>query len=275
MNELQQNEFEILKYFSEFSKKHDIKYSLYAGTLLGAIRHSGFIPWDDDIDVSLLRKDFEKFEKKFIKSDYILDGYIYQSRKVYPYNVQPFSKIRNKKMNIKERMPETQKGNYGPWIDLFPIDNVPDDLQKRREQYEKVTYYNNIIKKIMFFQVIPENKGIKRKIKMILQKINDKIYPLYFFMPYLYRKRDKYMTMYNDIETLHVANLSYLYYKNFDDYSKQVFLKKDLESVTTTRFESEYFYIPQNYDKILTQMYGDYMTFPPESERKKHNIEEV
>lgn len=275
MNELQQNEFEILKYFKDFSEENNIEYTLYSGTLLGAIRHGGFIPWDDDIDVGLLRSDFDKFERRFIDSDYASDGYIYQSRRIYPYNIQPFSKIRNKKMNIKERMPETQKGNYGPWIDVFPFDNIPNDPQKRLEQYEKVTYYNNILKKIMFFQVIPENKGVKRKVKKVLQKINDKIYPLYFFVPYLYKKRDEYMTMYNDMDTTHVADLSYLYYENFEDYSKQFFKKSDLKDITTTKFETEHFNIPKNYDEILNQMYGDYMTMPPESERKKHKIEEI
>src|SRR5699024_4027266 len=223
----------------------------------------------------MLRKDFEKFEDFFINSDYEKVGYFYMSRKLYPFNAQPFSKIRSKNMNIKERMPATQKGNFGPWIDIFPFDNIPNDSKKRREQYNKVTFYNNIIKKIMLFQVVPENKGLKRRFKEVLQKINDKIYPLYFFMPYLYKKRNKYMTMYNDVETSHVADLSFLYYKDYEDYSRHIFKKEYLEDLTDGQFETEFFKIPKKYDDILTIMYDEYMILPPDSERKTHNIEEV
>lgn len=275
MNELQKNEFKILKYFKKIAEENDINYFLYAGTLLGSIRHQGFIPWDDDIDIGMLRKDFEKFEEFFINSDYEMDGYLYMSRKLYPFNAQPFSKIRSKNMNIRERMPATQKGNFGPWIDIFPFDNIPNDSKKRREQYNKVTFYNNIIKKIMLFQVVPENKGLKRRFKEVLQKINDKIYPLYFFMPYLYKKRNKYMTMYNDVETSHVADLSFLYYKDYEDYSRHIFKKEYLEDLTDGQFETEFFKIPKKYDDILTIMYDEYMILPPDSERKTHNIEEV
>lgn len=275
MNELQQNEFETLKYFKEFAEKNNIDYTLYAGTLLGAVRHQGFIPWDDDVDVGLLREDFEKFEELFIKSDYESQGYIYMSRKLFPFNVQSFSKIRSKKMNIREKMPNTQKGNFGAWIDIFPFDNIPDDPKKRYIQYKKITFYNNIIKKIMLFQVVPENKGFKRKIKKILQKINDTIYPFYFFMHILYNRRDKYMKMYNNEDTTHVGDLTYYYYKDYKDYSRQFFKKKDLKDTTIGQFETEKFNIPKNYDEILTQMYDEYMVLPPESERKKHKIEQV
>src|SRR5699024_10674141 len=149
---------------------------------------------------------------------------------------------------------------------LKKIRDVPDNPKARRKQYEKVTFYNNLLKKIMFFQVVPENEGIKRKIKVILQKLNHAIYPLYFFMPYLYKKRDRYMKMYNDIDTIHSADLSYLYHKDYEDYSKKIFKKTDLKDTEAIQFESDTFNIPKNYDEILTQVYGDYMTLPPESE---------
>lgn len=275
MNELQKEDYEILKYFKKFVKKNKIDYFLYAGTLLGSVRHKGFIPWDDDIDVGMLRKDFDKFERKFIDSNYEADDLIYMSRKLYPFNIQPFSKIRSKKMKVKERMPATQKGNYGPWIDLFPFDNIPDDPKKRIEQYKKITFYNTILKKIMLFQVVPENKGIKRSIKTVIQKVNEKLYPLYFFIPYLYKKRDKYMTMYNNEDTSSVADLSFLYYEDYEDYCRHIFKKEYVTDLIEGQFETEKFKIPRNYNEILTIMYDDYMVLPPESERKTHNIEEI
>src|SRR5699024_9240851 len=211
MNALQEAEFNILKYFDQFTKEHDLDYFLYAGTLLGAIRHKGFIPWDDDIDVGMKRDEFEKFEELFMNSNYKEDGYIYQSRKVYPLQALPLSKIRSKELNMIERMPKTQKGNYGPWIDIFPFDNIPNDPEKRAEQYKKITFYNNLIKKFLLIQVEPSDKGIKKSVKIVVQWLNETLHPFYFFMPYLFRKRHEYMTMYNNIETTHAGDLSYMY----------------------------------------------------------------
>ena len=165
MNDLQKAEFNILKYFDQFTKKHNLDYFLYAGTLLGSIRHKGFIPWDDDIDVGMKRDEFEKFESLFLNSNYKEDGYIYQSRKVYPFQALPISKIRSKEIEMIERMPKTQKGNYGPWIDIFPFDNIPDDPKLRINQYNKVNFYNNLIKKLLLIQVEPNDRGIKKNCK--------------------------------------------------------------------------------------------------------------
>lgn len=180
MNDLQKAEFNILKYFDQFTKKHNLDYFLYAGTLLGSIRHKGFIPWDDDIDVGMKRDEFGKFESLFLNSNYKEDGYIYQSRKVYPFQALPISKIRSKEIEMIERMPKTQKGNYGPWIDIFPFDNIPDDPKLRIDQYNKVNFYNNLIKKLLLIQVEPNDRGIKKTVKRIVQRMNEKLHPLYF-----------------------------------------------------------------------------------------------
>lgn len=275
MNELQQAEFNILKYFDRFAKENDIPYFLYAGTLLGAIRHEGFIPWDDDIDAGLLRSDFEDFEQKFMDSSYKEDGYIYQTRKIYPFQTFEISKIRSNELNMTERMPKTQKGNHGPWIDIFPFDNIPDDEEKRQEQYKKVTFYNSILKKFLMIQVEPEDKGIKKILKKIIQWTNETFHQFYFFLPYIFRKRYEWMTKYNDIETNYAADISYMYYKDFNDFSKRFFKKEDLKTLTTATFENKLFNIPQNYDEILSTHYGDYMTLPKKEDRKIHKIEYV
>lgn len=273
MNSLQEADYKILKYFDQFAKKNDIHYILYGGTMLGAVRHQGFIPWDDDIDVAMKRNEFEKFEKLFIESDYEANDYIYQSRKVFPYQALPFSKIRSNELNIIERSPTTQKGNYGPWIDIFPYDNVPDNDEGRKEQYKKVNFYNKIIKKFLLVQVEPEDQGIKKNAKKIFQMLNEKLYRFYFFLPYVFRKRHEWMTKYNNEKTKDIGDLSYIYYKEYEHYSKSIIKNSELDQLIKMKFEDSYFDIPKNYDKILKKYYGDYMTLPKESERKVHKIE--
>lgn len=273
MNTLQKEEYKILEYFDNFAQEKNLQYILYSGTMLGAVRHEGFIPWDDDIDVAMRRKEYDKFEQLFINHNYQKEDYTYQSRRLNPYQVLPFSKIRSKKLNIIERSPKTQKGNYGPWIDIFPLDNIPNDIKAQKDQYKKVSFYNGLLKKFLLIQVEPQDKGIKRKLKNIIQKTNEKFYKYYFFLPYLFRKRDEYMTMYNDTETDFVADLSYIYYKNYDEYSKFIMPSKDLDKLIKVKFENNYFNIPENFDGILERNYGDYMTIPSESERKVHKIE--
>lgn len=273
MNPLQEAEFNILKYFDAFTKKNKLTYTLYAGTMLGSVRHKGFIPWDDDIDVGMKRAEFEKFEKLFLESGYEEAGYIYQSRKIYPFQALALSKIRSKEINMIERMPTTQKGNYGPWIDIFPFDNIPDERKKREEQYEKIRFYNELIKKFLLVQVEPEDTGIKKIAKKIVQSSNEKLHRAYFFLPYLFKKRHEWMTKYNHIETSHSADLAHMHYKNFEDFSKTIFKNEELDHLIAGKFENELFPIPKNYDEMLTTLYGDYMKLPKESERKQHKIE--
>lgn len=273
MNPLQEAELNILKYYDEFTKKNKLAYTLYAGTLLGSVRHEGFIPWDDDIDVGMKRADFEQFEKLFIQSNYEKDGFIYQSRKIYPFQALPLSKIRSTEIDMVERMPTTQKGNYGPWIDIFPFDNIPDNEEQRVEQYKKVSFYNRLIKKFLLVQVEPEDQGLKKFAKKIVQSSNEKLYRTYFFLPYLFNQRERWMTKYNDIETSHSADLAHMHYKNYTDFTKTIFKNEDLNHLTEGKFGDQYYPIPKNYDEILTTLYGDYMTLPKKSERKQHKIE--
>lgn len=273
VNALQEAELNILKYFDEFTKKHGINYTLYAGTLLGAVRHEGFIPWDDDIDVGMKRADFEEFEKRFIQSDYEKDGFIYQSQKVYPSQALSLSKIRSREIDMVERMPSTQKGNYGPWIDIFPFDQIPNDQEKRVEQYKKVSFYNELIKKFLLVQVEPADKGLKKFTKKIVQSSNENLHRAYFFLPYLFRKRHEWMTKYNGTETSHSADLAHMHYKSYEEYGTTIFNNDDLEDLTEGKFEDQYFPIPKNYDKILTTLYGNYMELPKKADRKQHKIE--
>lgn len=275
MNDIQKAEFKILGYFHKFCENHNLKYSLYGGTLLGSIRHKGFIPWDDDTDVMMKRDEFERFEKLFLKSDYEREGYSYQTRKLIPSYALAFSKIRTREINIRERVSKTQKGNYGPWLDIFPLDNVPDDEDLRRAQFKKVAFYNKLIRLFLLVYLKEEDKGLRKILKGLVQWSNENLGRLYFFMPYIFRKRNHYMTMYNQVSTSHCADISYIFYKDYEDFSKQIFENQMMDDLILGEFESGDFFIPRKYDEILTIMYGDYMELPPVEERKQHNLEYI
>ena len=119
MNELQQKELDLLKEFVKFCELHNLTYFLIGGTLLGAIRHLGFIPWDDDIDVGMPRPDYDRFcelaEKHFVGDIFFQS---YRSDKGYPYI---FSKLRNSNTTFIEKIYRHVPMNHGVYIDIFPL----------------------------------------------------------------------------------------------------------------------------------------------------------
>lgn len=273
MNELQKEELRILEYFIEFANKNNIKYSLYAGTLLGAIRHTGFIPWDDDVDVAMTRNEFKRFEELFIKDNYKEDNLTYHSRIIFRNLAIPFSKIRSNNLNIIEKLPKTQPLFYGPWIDVFPYDNIPDDPILRKCQFSKIKFYNKLIVLFSLVHVENTNKTLKNKIRYIIQKFNELTYKFNPILILSYKFRDREIQKYTNTKTKYKADLSYMFYSSYEDYEKTFVLSESFDKTTFANFENIKCSIFSEYDSILTSLYGDYMVLPPENERKIHKIE--
>ena len=124
---------DLLKHFDAICKEHNIKYWLSSGTCLGAVRHGGFIPWDDDLDVEMLRDDYMKFEKVFKETD----DYVLQTYKNDPYYVVPFAKLRNKKTEIAEHGQDLRYKYKGVYIDIFVLEKIPHSVANF---YNKVSW---------------------------------------------------------------------------------------------------------------------------------------
>ena len=257
---LQLEEFKILCEFKKFCNKHGLQYYLEGGTLLGAIRHKGFIPWDDDIDTIMPRKDYEKFIELTKKEQLGNNIFILTRDSGYDFH-SPYLKICNTNTIVSEvdhmcgieRFYET-----GIFIDVFPIDGAGNstkvislryifmDIIKILERYAWMT--EEYVKDLPFL------KRIRAKICHFLgtefwKKWLDKI-----FMKYEFGKT-KYVSQ--------IAWSSKLVYNRTDEYMKQV----------EVEFEGELFTVPSCYDARLSMMYGDYMKLPPEEERQsKHAI---
>ncbi|HAT4246479.1 TPA: LicD family protein [Clostridium perfringens] len=240
---------EILKYIDELCEKNSIDYFINFGTLIGAIRHQGFIPWDDDIDICMERSEYERF-LKIIKEEnkYRL---INSSTQNYYYN--NFSRICDKKTYLTfYNIPNIE--NMGVFVDVFPLDNIPQNINKKEEMFKKIyelsdeIYYSLPLK---WYKTL----GIKRKIKMYLYKIFNK--NLNYFN--LINQMDKIMKEYNGKTDI----LSCLCLP--DD--RMTFTKKEYSGRIRVKFENIEVNAPLNYDMILRKLYGDYMKMPREIEQ--------
>lgn len=169
MNQLQQEDLNILNWVTKECDQHGINYILDSGTFLGAVRHKGFIPWDDDVDIAMLREEYSKFEDVMVNKLIDKSGYRYQSRMIDKYYVNEFAKVRSDKIDVREVVSKTQKGFNGAWIDVFPFDNVPDDKNLRLKQFNKVDKLNRMINLQLLVQL---TKRIKELEKSLNQQFN-------------------------------------------------------------------------------------------------------
>ncbi|MCH5180668.1 MAG: LicD family protein [Erysipelotrichales bacterium] len=265
MNELQQKELDLLKEFTEFCKLHNLTYFLIGGTLLGAIRHSGFIPWDDDIDVGMPRPDYDMFcelaEKHFIGDTFFQS---YRSDKHYPY---VFSKLRNSNTTFIEKIYKHVPMNHGVYIDIFPIDGISKNANEKKKKMDRRV----MIKAIPFFISWPVNLMRKPRLKFFLTDILIDILlcPFLLFNINNWSKRlyEKSMKKIKISESTYVANMQCGDYRN----KKNIYPTYLLDEYVDWQFEDLICKVPKNYDEFLTLSYGDYMKLPPLSEQVGHH----
>lgn len=262
LKDVQKVQVEILKEFDRICKKYDIKYQLFAGTLLGAIRHKGFIPWDDDIDVCLLRSDYEKFLKvcnSDLNEKYFLQNYETDKN----YNAQ-FSKIRKNDTLFIEKITSDSNIHKGIYIDIFPLDNILKDkfLGKLHQKILYILGRVNLtrIKKLCLQRHNPLNKIFSLTIHNIMNCV-----PKIWFD----KLQTKVATIFNNKKTGYVSHLTNGVSKV--RYDKFTFEKKYINDIIFVEFENELFPISKDYHKILTQLYGDYFKLPPINEQKPHH----
>ena len=245
-------QIEILDEFVRICNKHKLTYFLYGGTLLGAIRHKGFIPWDDDIDVSMPRKDYDKFiviAQKELNSKYYLD--CYETNKDY---YLPFAKVKKNNTLFDEAECTNIEHHKGIYIDIFPLENVKD---------------NHKIRKIraLFIRSIVETMFYKLKIR----PLNKVRHPVIVFILSLLRKKSlmewqkRLMTKNKNDKSLYVCGLSGSY-----AYEKELILREYLIPAKKVVFEGKEYMGMNNYDAYLSKVYGDYMKLPPKEKRVNH-----
>ena len=246
---------DILNYIDEICKEMNIEYSLAYGTLLGAIRHKGFIPWDDDIDVLLMRKDYDELIIKLKQNSNtkyrIIDNNINSN---YYY---PFAKIVDTGTIAKM---EDNTTEHGIWVDIFPLDNLPDNRIKRWMYLKCCFIYRSIII-AMTTDFKASNLGKKKIVKYILNNIANMIGKNYIMKQYV-----AFIKVYIGQKTEYVGCLSSPY------IGKEVFERNKIKLMNKILFEGREYSAIKEWDYYLRKLYGDYMTLPPIDKRRVHSI---
>ena len=240
----QEEMMKILKWFHYFCEKNHLHYTLYSGSLIGAIRHQGFIPWDDDVDVIMPAKDYFKCCELLSEEEEYEFLSIFNNKE---YFTSTISKLLSKKYKREERnFPLRQKMGIG--IDIWPLGGFPNDISGQKVFSDNMEKIGNEWKKKV---VIPYGTSLfcKRDYEQLVKKIKETIL--------------KY-----DLADSRWASCIYCGTFGFNHGRSRVMLKEDYINRHLTKFETEKFWIPDGYDKILKADYGDYMILPPEEKRE-------
>lgn len=243
----------MLSAFDDYCSEHNLTYFLAYGTLLGAIRHNGFIPWDNDIDVWMPRPDYDLLRELTEKQSIAEDLYILDWRKERTF---PFAKLINNKTILREHFLVTEN-NLGLYIDIFPLDGLPNDDETIHDLQAKSCRLNRI------YSFANYRFGTGKNIHMKLLKLV--LFPISRIVSSkkICQKLDELCKEFNFDKSIYVGSLTW-------GYGFKEKINKGCFEPIKWEFENKEYYIPKGYDEILRNYYGDYLTLPPEEKRIIH-----
>lgn len=262
LRKVQLVQLEIAKEIKRVCDDNNIAYFLDSGSLLGAVRHKGFIPWDDDMDLGMMRDDYERFLKiapNALGKDFELIDW--KREPEYPH---AFAKVMRKKTVFLEEAVGRQKKN-GFFVDIFPYDNVCPDKKQFDRYRKKMMFYRGIIRAKCHLRTWRSHNHFYFKIW--LKNIPLRILSVFCSKRKLIDKYETVATIYNGKPCKKV------YLAGGGNYLGWQIPKECFMKLIELPFEDDVFSVPKGYDTYLKTAYGDYMKFPPESEREnRHSI---
>lgn len=256
--------YSIFKDFDKFCRENDIHYFLVAGTALGAVRHGGFIPWDDDIDVAMDIKNYKRF-LEIAKTNMGSDKYFVQNYMTEKNYNTFFTKVRLNDTVYEEFAVKKMDIHKGFWIDIFPFYNIPDDDEEWKKMSKRLVFIEKLFnfKKCGYSNFSTGSKTVqafKNVARIILHYV-------LVLVPssYLISKRNKIAEKYLHVETKRIGASSY----HFIIEKEELYPIKDIDFVDMKA------YGPNDIHKYLTRHFGDYMKLPPVEQRITHRPNRV
>jgi lipopolysaccharide cholinephosphotransferase len=255
----------LLTKFIEICDKHNLRYYIIGGSLIGVLRHKGFIPWDDDIDVGMPRKDYEKFLS--ISRDVLPTGYAISNCETDPKWVFAMSQIVDTETEIDIFMNELPRRCY-MWIDLFPIDGLPKNGFSRWLHVKQILFYRYIIQLCHIKEQVDAHKVRRPFYEKIILKLfrNIPVNRLIDSKQILF-KLDQCLKKYDFDQSDYAGNMLGRYRE------REAVPKKYFGDPKHLLFENISVAVPAMYHELQTALYEDYMKLPPEKDRVNHNIQ--
>ena len=258
LKEIQERELSMMRLFVSLCERHGLTYWLGGGTLLGAVRHKGFIPWDDDIDLMMPRYDYDRLMQYADEID-STGRYRLASYELGNLNY-PFAKIYDTDTVIRKLYDE-DKTETNIWIDIFPLDGMPDDEKEVKKIYARTM----LARRILRLKQARDGEGktavrrlLKPMAKVLLRPVDDESLLKYI---------DKNCRAYSVEESHYMGGIANGY-GPWERMPKKPFLKP-----CRLEFEGEEVSVPGCWDYYLKRLYGDYMQLPPEEKRQCHEMD--
>jgi lipopolysaccharide cholinephosphotransferase len=260
LREIQLKELRILIFFDQICRENNIKYYLAGGTLLGAIRHKGFIPWDDDIDICMPRPDYIKILNYFQQHHF--EHYILKSGEFMDLDL-PFAKLFDIRVALADDKYQDKQWEKYLWIDILPVDGLPSDISDVKRIYDKLSFYRKLLE-ITSIRLGEGRTAFRKYCKYIIK-----------FLVNIYGKRHIINKMERIATTYAYETSDYVGIVSWGLYGVgERMPKREFEKLYKVEFEGHTFPSFACWDAYLSGLYGDYMQLPPENKRVKHGLAE-
>ena len=258
MTDLQKCSFELLRIFVGICEKWDIPYFLVCGSALGAVKYGGFIPWDDDVDVGLLRRDYDRFLE--VAAQELPQWCFLQNYKTEKNATYTYSKLRNSNTTFIEQNVASMEMNHGVYLDIFPLDGYPQG-RLEAEVFELKRRLNGWVRYSVCGD--SQNPKVRRRNKILRRLgVQNRAYQSHVYIDKLYAS--------------YPPEQSKLWC-NFGNWQGKLEYapKWHYGQGTYATFEGLRVRIPENYDAYLTQKYGDWRNDPPPDAQKTHHLSTI